>query len=165
MSKNDCMNANWNLIGQQDGFRGSGSLMQSRSQACLKHQITLDRSLYTVGYKKGLRNYCNPQTVFDYALQGKGSYQSCPMELQNNLRPYYNVANNFYVADKNLRSLEDKIATSKAKAYDYDLEEKVRKMYRDSLSEANNKLGQAQRDYSIAERDLMDFKRKASFAD
>ena len=38
-------------------------------------------------------------------------------------------------------------------------------MYRDSLSEANNKLGQAQRDYSIAERDLVDSKGKASFAD
>ena len=158
MSKNECMNANWNLIGQQDGFKGNGSLLQQRTQACVKHQIVLDNGSYASGYNKGLRNYCNPQTVFDYALQGNGNYQSCPMEMQNRLRPYYTVANNFYKADKQLKSLEDDIASYRVKAYDDDLKEDARKDYRKRLIEARYKLNQAERDYANAHYELMQFK-------
>ncbi len=163
MSKNDCMNANWNLIGQQDGFKGNGSLLQQRAQACVKHQIVLDNDSYASGYNKGLKNYCNPQTVFDYALQGNGNYQSCPMEMQNRLRPYYTVANNFYKADKQLKSLEDDIASYRVKAYDDDLKEDARKDYRKRLIEARYKMNQAERDYANAQYELMEFKYKMRF--
>ena len=163
MSKNECMNANWNLIGQQDGFKGNGSLLQQRSQACVKHQIVLDNGSYASGYHKGLKNYCNPQTVFDYALQGNGNYQSCPMEMQNRLRPYYTVANNFYKADKQLKSLEDDIASYRVKAYDDDLKEDARKDYRKRLIEARYKINQAERDYANAQYELMEFKYKNRF--
>lgn len=163
MSKSECMSANWGLIGQNDGFNGNGSFMQKRAQACMKHNTILDNDAYARGYKKGLKNYCNPQTIFDYALQGKGTYQSCPMEMQNNLRPYYNAANNYYAANSKLKSLEDTIATAKTKMYDSDLKEEIRKSYRERYREASNKLNQAQREYNIAERDLQNFKRTANF--
>lgn len=163
MSKNECLSANWSLIGQSDGYNGNGSFMQKRAKACVKHDSILDKEAYTAGYKKGLKNYCNPQTIFDYALQGQGTYQNCPMEMQNNLRPYYNVANKFYQANKNLKSIEDTIANAKANMYNYDLKEESRKYYRERYSEASNKLGQVQREYNLAERDLMQFKRTAIF--
>ena len=165
MSKNECLSANWALIGQKDGFNGNGSFKQKRAQACVKHNSILDNEAYTRGYKKGLKNYCNPQTIFDYALQGRGTYESCPMEMQNNLRPFYNVANNFYLANKNLKSLEDTITTAKTKMYDSDLKDETRKYYRERYSEASNKLNQAQREYNITERDLENFKRKTKFND
>ena len=82
-----------------------------------------------------------------------------------NLRPFYNVAKNFYLANKNLKSLEDTITTAKTKMYDSDLKEEMRKYYRESYSEASNKLNQAQREYNITERDLENFKRNAKFND
>ena len=163
MSKNECLSANWSLIGQRDGYNGDGSFMQKRAQACIKHDSILDTAAYTEGYKKGLKHYCNPQTIFDYALQGRGTYQSCPMELQNHLRPYYNTANQFYNANKNLKSIEDTIATSKSNMYDPKLKEESRKYYRERYNEAINKLGQVQREYNFAERELTQFKRTASF--
>ena len=163
MSKSECLSANWTVIGQNDGLNGNGSFMQKRAQACMKHQAVLNTEEYTNGYKKGLKNYCNPQTIFDYAMQGRGNYQSCPMEMQNNLRPYYNAANNFYIANKNLKSIEDTISNAKEKMYDSDLKAESRKYYREQYNEAQNKLGQIQREYNMAERDLVQFKRTASF--
>ena len=163
MSKNECLSANWGLIGQNDGYNGNGSFMQKRAQACMKHNSILDTEAYTAGYKKGLKNYCNPQTIFDYALQGRGTYQSCPMEMQNNLRPYYNVANKFYHANKNLKSIEDTIASAKSNMYNSDLKEESRKYYRERYNEASNKLGQVQREYNLAEREILQFKRTAGF--
>ncbi|WP_249409203.1 DUF2799 domain-containing protein [Acinetobacter sp. SFB] len=163
MSKNECLSANWGLIGQNDGYNGNGSFMQKRTQACMKHNAILDTGAYTTGYKKGLKNFCNPQTIFDYALQGRGTYQSCPMEMQNSLRPYYNVAHNFYNANKNLKSIEDTMVTAKSNMYNSDLKEESRKYYRERYDEASNKLGQVQREYNMAEREILQFKRTASF--
>ncbi len=133
--------------------------------ACAKHKVGINRNLYAEGYKKGVKTYCNPQAVFEYALHGQGDYKSCPLKMQNGLRPYYNVANNFYLANKNLKSLEDTITTAKTKIYDSDLKEETRKYYRECYSEASNKLNQAQREYNITERDLENFKRNAKFND
>ena len=163
MSKNECLSANWGLIGQNDGYNGNGSFMQKRAQACMKHNAVLDTTAYTNGYKKGLKNYCNPQTIFDYALQGRGTYQSCPMGMQNNLRPYYNVAYQFYRANKSLKSIEDTIASAKSTMYNSDVKEEYRKSARERYNEASNKLGQIQREYNLAERELIQFKRTASF--
>jgi hypothetical protein len=58
MSKNECLSANWEFIGQQDGISGAGSLAQ-RTTVCAKHNVVMDRALYAEGYKKGVRTYCS----------------------------------------------------------------------------------------------------------
>ena len=47
--------------------------------------------------------------------------------------------------------------------YDSDLKAESRKYYREQYSEAKNKLDQIQREYNMAERDLVQFKRTANF--
>lgn len=44
-----------------------------------------------------------------------------------------------------------------------DLKEESRKYYREKYNEASNKLGQVQREYNMAEREILQFKRTASF--
>ena len=47
--------------------------------------------------------------------------------------------------------------------YNYDVKEEYRKSARERYNEASNKLGQIQREYNLAERELIQFKRTASF--
>lgn len=163
MSKDDCLSANWPLIGQHDGISGAGSLMQKRGEACAKHKILIDRDQYTDGYKKGLKTYCNPQAVFDYALQGKGNYQSCPLEMHNELRPYYNVANNYYQAKKGLDSVEKNIASARSSLERSGLDQKSRDYYRSIISENSELLPQVRRNFQDAERSLQQFKQTQNF--
>lgn len=55
------------------------------------------------------------------------------------------------------------IATAKSNMYNSDLKEESRKYYREKYNEASNKLGQVQREYNMAEREILQFKRTASF--
>lgn len=41
MSKNECLSANWEFIGQQDGISGAGSLAQKRTTLCLAQTVVL----------------------------------------------------------------------------------------------------------------------------
>ena len=162
MSKSECLNANWAAIGQRDGINGAGAKMQERGHACAKHEIAIDRKLYTEGYKKGLKTYCNPQAVFDFALQGKGDYQSCPLEMHNELRPYYSVANSYFSTKKNLNSIEQGIANARSSLQKSDLKEKDKSYYRGIVTRNSELLPQARRDFYEAERNLQQFKKSQS---
>lgn len=158
MSKSECLNANWEFIGQQDGISGAGSLAQKRGSVCAKHNVGINRTLYAEGYKKGVKTYCNPQAVFEYALHGQGDYKSCPLEMHNALRPYYNVANNHYNAKSNLEAIEYKIAQAKSRLTQADSRE-MRDYYRGIITKNSELLGQTKRNLSQAENELNHFKK------
>lgn len=158
MSKDECLNANWELLGQRDGVAGAGSLAQQRGKVCAKYKVSLDRSLYADGYRKGVKTYCNPQAVFEYALHGQGDYQSCPLEMHNELRPYYHAAKNYYDAKANMEAIEYKIAKAKGRLS----EVKSREMsdyYRGIIIENSELLSQAGRNLNQEEIKLKQFKK------
>lgn len=159
MSKSECQNANWELIGQRDGISGAGSLSQARGQACAKHQINMNRKQYLDGYRKGIQTYCTPQTVFDYALSGKGNYQNCPLEMHTELRPYYNVAANYYAAKSKLESIENTLASARKNLNQAEKKES-RDYYRGQITESSELLPQARRNFDEAQRSLELFKRE-----
>ena len=159
MSKNECLNANWSVIGQRDGISGTGALLQAREQACAKHKVVMDRNLYTQSYKKGLKTYCNSEAVFDYALNGKGNYQSCPLEMQNELRPYYLVAHQYYEAKSKYDSVAKSIANAKGILAESDIKQKKRDRYRQILAENRELEPQVRRNLAEAERNLVKFKK------
>ena len=126
--------------------------------ACTKHKVEINRQLYAEGYKKGVKTYCNPQAVFEYALHGQGDYQSCPLEMHNELRPYYHAAKNYYDAKANMEAIEYKIAKAKGRLS----EVKSREMsdyYRGIIIENSELLSQAGRNLNQEEIKLKQFKK------
>ena len=108
--------------------------------------------------KKGVKTYCNPQAVFEYALHGQGDYQSCPLEMHNELRPYYHAAKNYYDAKANMEAIEYKIAKAKGRLS----EVKSREMsdyYRGIIIENSELLSQAGRNLNQEEIKLKQFKK------
>lgn len=158
MSKNECINANWEFIGQHDGVAGAGSLAQKRGMACAKYKVEIDRSLYANGYKKGMKIYCNPQAVFEYALHGQGNYQSCPLEMHNELRPYYSTAKSYYDSKSNLEAIEYKIAQAKGRLTQSDSKD-LTDYYRGIIAKNSELLSQERRNLIEVEANLNQFKR------
>ena len=158
MSKNECLNANWEFIGQRDGVAGAGSLAQQRGKVCAKHNVVINRSLYAEGYKKGVKTYCNPQAVFEYALHGQGDYQSCPLEIHNELRPYYQAAKNYYDAKANMEAIEYRIAKAKGRLSEANSRE-MSDYYRGIIVKNSELLSQAEQNLSQEEMKLKQFKK------
>lgn len=158
MSKDECLSANWEFLGQQDGISGVGSFAQKRATVCAKHNVVMDKSRYAEGYKKGVRTYCNPESVFEYALHGKGDYKSCPLEMHNVLRPFYMVANNYYTSKSNLEAIEYKIAQAKSRLVQADSRE-MADYYRGVITKNSELIKQAERNLNQSETELKSFKK------
>lgn len=160
MSPQECQTANWKQIGERDGQSGRSSRIASHHKACSKVNIAPNQNLYNFGYKKGQKIYCQPENIYENALKGAGSYRVCPLELQSELRLFYDIPNQFYQAKKN----RDKFFDELDRYQDYLLDKKLSLEKRDQYIEKIHQLKKDQykieRDYIDAERELNHFERR-----
>jgi hypothetical protein len=64
MSVEECKTANWSLVGEKDGSKGSSPRLDQYYKACGKANIVPDQKSYERGYKEGLGYYCQPANIF-----------------------------------------------------------------------------------------------------
>ncbi|XOV87505.1 MAG: DUF2799 domain-containing protein [Pseudomonadota bacterium] len=81
MSKEECVNADWRIIGFEDGASGSpANQIGVRRKACADHGVVPDKDAYDAGYAEGLVTYC----VYDYGLaagrNGRLANGVCPLD-------------------------------------------------------------------------------------
>lgn len=76
MNKDECVSADWQALGYQQGARGGSTQAFNRMQsACANHGITANFTAYQQGHRQGLDNYCS----FDQGLalgQNGSSYNT-----------------------------------------------------------------------------------------
>ena len=79
MSKKECLYADWQAIGYEDGSRGlSASAISSRRVACAdKAGVTPDMEAYLAGRDAGLDQFCRPANGFDLGSRGGRYFGAC----------------------------------------------------------------------------------------
>lgn len=78
MDKDQCVAADWRMIGYEDGLRGyPADRVGAHRVACAKHQVTPNLTLYTEGRERGLVEYCQPKNGFRVGLHGGGYANVC----------------------------------------------------------------------------------------
>ncbi len=80
MSKEECVNADWQIIGFEDGASGSPpNRIGVHRKACADYGVVPDKQAYDAGYAEGLLTYC----VYDYGLaagrDGRQANGVCPI--------------------------------------------------------------------------------------
>lgn len=76
LSKEECVNADWHLIGLEDGTRGySVSRVGSHREACAKVGVVPNIDQYRAGLNEGYRIYCAPANGYTTGLGG-ATYQN-----------------------------------------------------------------------------------------
>jgi hypothetical protein len=82
LDKDECINADWQAIGFEDGARGyKTSRIGSHRKACAKHGVTPDFELYKTGHRQGLEHWCTPRNGYGLGARGKSYNGVCPEEL------------------------------------------------------------------------------------
>src|SRR5262245_18372320 len=62
MAKEECVSADWQTIGYEDGLRGlPPDRIGAHRVACAKYQVSPNLVAYTEGRQLGLREYCQPK--------------------------------------------------------------------------------------------------------
>lgn len=72
MSADECLTADWQAIGYEDGARGAPvSAVSDRRKVCAKKAgVILDMNAYTIGREQGLIVYCQPSNGFAVGARG-----------------------------------------------------------------------------------------------
>lgn len=83
MNQSDCLNADWQLIGFEDGNFGKNESSISRHRKeCAKHGVTPDLTAYREGHFNGSKRFCTANNGFYLGHQGKSYNRSCPAQLE-----------------------------------------------------------------------------------
>lgn len=79
LDKDECLNANWELIGYEDGSKGyDATRIGEHRKACAKHGVTPDLDQYTKGRERGLKVYCTPQNGYQVGQRSAVYRDVCP---------------------------------------------------------------------------------------
>ncbi len=83
LNENECVTADWQSIGFQDGAQGQPVSASSRHRkACAKHGVTLDQYAYLQGHEQGVRTFCRPGKGFSLGAGGSSYAGVCPADLE-----------------------------------------------------------------------------------
>ena len=116
MSESECLNADWRLIGFEDGLNGySMSRIGDHRSACAEYSIVPSQALYQKGFDEGLRQFCNPTNAYDYGKSGRTYNHQCPADLHNEFLKYYNQGQEYYAIEKSIRDNGFRITDAKKK--------------------------------------------------
>ena len=99
LDKNECMVADWRLIGYQDGVAGkSPTAMGEYRKDCAKHAVVPDLDAYRAGRAEGLQQYCKADTGYQLGNSGRGLSTVCPPHLSTEFRAAYEQGREIFLA-------------------------------------------------------------------
>jgi hypothetical protein len=99
LDKDECMLADWRLIGYQDGVAGkSATQIGEYREDCAKHAVVPDLDAYRAGRHEGLQQYCTSSNGYRLGNAGRGFATVCPTALEGDFRDGYNTGRELYLA-------------------------------------------------------------------
>jgi hypothetical protein len=112
MSSDECLMADWNAIGYEDGARGyTTERFANHRKACANHGVTPSFSDYQAGREKGLVEYCQPGRGFNVGASGGRYYGVCSVNLEPDFLDAYNVGRHLYTLRANVNSASSQISS------------------------------------------------------
>ena len=80
LSKEECLNGNWEEIGFRDGTNGrETSYLQRHAKACERAGVIPQQSPWEKGRQRGLPIYCVPEKSYSEGKRGKTLNPVCPV--------------------------------------------------------------------------------------
>lgn len=97
MNEEECQNADWAMIGYEDGSRGyPGNRIGKHREACAKHGVTPDLDAYGSGRKRGLVEFCQPGNGYRAGSHGYHYQGVCPASLETAFLAAYQDGRKLY---------------------------------------------------------------------
>jgi hypothetical protein len=110
MNEAQCRNADWKMIGFEDGMAGKSSArIGDHRQACAKHNLTPDLDAYNSGHAEGVRQFCTEANGFNFGRSGKNYSGICPEDQKDQFMLGYRAGKELYVTEKVVRDLSASI--------------------------------------------------------
>ena len=114
MGKDECVVADWRMIGYEDGLHGfAADRIGAHRIACAKHQVTPNLAAYTEGRERGLAEYCQPKNGFSVGLHGAGYANVCPGPSEPAFVHGYRAGRQIFDARTELRNTQARLRSAR----------------------------------------------------
>ena len=105
MDKDECLVADWRLIGFQDGAQGkSAATIGTYRKDCADYHVAPDLDAYQAGRREGLQQYCMPANGYRLGEAGRAYNAVCPAGIERSFRAAYNTGHDIYQARTRVNS-------------------------------------------------------------
>lgn len=130
LNREECVNADWHMIGYRDGDNGeAASRIEEHQEACAEFGIRPNYSDYVQGRQQGIASYCTDANGFNQGRRGQHYLGVCPKSseqdflfgYQEGIRLHraeqakHETANRLYQLERKLDRLRDDIRDRKHK--------------------------------------------------
>lgn len=114
LNKEECLNANWELIGYEDGSKGyAATRIGEHRKACAEHGVTPDLDQYNKGRERGLKVYCTPQNGYQVGQRSAVYRDVCPANMRADFRRAFDYGSRIRVQRLEINRYERDIAQSR----------------------------------------------------
>lgn len=145
MSKQECVAADWQSVGEADGAAGYGPQQRfaDRAKDCAKAGIVADQSTWQKGYDDGLKKYCTPMSGLNAGQSGQSYANVCPPDTSEGFLRGYRLGRADYEKVSDIRDAESRINRAEAQI---DFINKLAADEKISRGEADNQIGDQRRE-------------------
>lgn len=110
LDKNECLTANWESIGYEDGTKGyTASHIGNHRKACAKHGVTPNLDLYTKGRERGLVQYCRASVGYRTGASGRSYKNVCPAISEGEFLKGYRFGQRIYKVNSRIHTFQHQI--------------------------------------------------------
>ena len=111
MSKDECINANWDSKGESDGIAGkASSLIAEYHEACDDYR-PMDEQSYRRGRDRGAKLFCVPERLYNTGRAGTELTDICnSVPGSSELLVYYQRGQIAYLAEQQLKTIDSMIS-------------------------------------------------------
>ncbi len=110
MSREECLNANWTVVGEIDGQQGRGlDVLDDYRRDCADYGVVPDVQAYVAGRENGLLLYCTADNGYREGRNGRVLEADCPPALAAAFRRNFELGSNVHNSLSNLRISADTI--------------------------------------------------------
>lgn len=114
MNAEDCLNADWEVIGMKDGEKGKlQSSIADYNEQCGKHKVTPNKKQYMFGYGKGLVVFCTKESGFAEGKKNAKNNSLCKGDSKLAFNDGFTIGQEYFAVKKEISSLESTIRGNK----------------------------------------------------
>jgi hypothetical protein len=115
MNKSECLNADWHMIGMEDGSQGQPvSYIGKHRKACADYNIKPDLATYEAGHAAGMVQFCTESNGFRLGRNGGFYDEVCPLELEENFLTGYDAGRKIHVAKLDFQQAANAVKSNQA---------------------------------------------------
>ena len=153
LSKEECVAADWRVIGEQDGAAGHSPQQRfgDHVKACDKAGIVPDQTLWNQGYQVGLKRFCTPLSGLAHGQKGGAYANICPTETASAFLEGYNIGRKQHTKNSEITSIKNSIRRSES---EISRNERLIAEGKIDQSEAESKIGFSRRQINDLNREL-----------